>query len=101
MGTHNSVQFGDEAFHIWEQSVAWEFALSDFRFILGPKLKDGAQLLTAIHEINPLQRMAMMTGHPKEAREKLPDALRGLPVLCKPFRIEQVMRLLREPVLPL
>ena len=45
--------------------------------------------------------MAMMTADPKEAREKRPQALQHVPVLQKPFRIEQVPRLLREPVLPL
>jgi len=32
---------------------------------------------------------------------KLPQAFRHLPVLRKHFRLEQVLRLLREPVLPL
>ena len=59
------------------------------------------QLVTAIHDINPFQRMAMMTAEPKEARGKLPNALRDLQVLRKPFKLEQLLRLLREPVLPL
>jgi hypothetical protein len=59
------------------------------------------QLVTAIHEINPLQRMAMMTAEPKKSRGKLPNALRDLPVLRKPFNLEQLLRVLREPVLPL
>jgi hypothetical protein len=45
--------------------------------------------------------MAMMTADPKEAREKLPKALWHLPVLVKPFKVEQLLRLLRLPVLPL
>jgi hypothetical protein len=45
--------------------------------------------------------MAIMTAEPEEAREKLPQSLRHLPVLRKPFSIEQVLRLLREPVPPL
>jgi DNA-binding NtrC family response regulator len=77
------------------------FVLSDYRFIPGTQIKDGVQLVTAIHRINPAQRMALMTAHHGEAREKLPQALRFLPVLEKPFRFEQVLRLLREPVLPL
>jgi len=67
----------------------------------GVKIKDGAQLLTAIHGINPLQRMAIMTADPEEAMRKLPEPLWGLPVLRKPFKVEQVLRLLRHPVLPL
>jgi hypothetical protein len=45
--------------------------------------------------------MAMMTSDPKETRGNLPRALRHLPVLRKHFRLEQVLRLLRQPVLPL
>ena len=75
--------------------------LSDYRFIPGMKIKDGVQLVTAIREINPLQRMAMMTAEPKEARGKLPNALRDLQVLRKPFNLEQLLRLLQKPVLPL
>jgi hypothetical protein len=68
--------------------------LSDYRFVPGPKIKDGVQLVTAIHEINLLQRMATMTADPQKAREKLPQPLQNLPVLCKPFRfrVEQVLR---------
>jgi hypothetical protein len=45
--------------------------------------------------------MAIMTAVPNEAREKLPKALWQLPVLGKPFKLEQLLRLLRQPVLPL
>jgi hypothetical protein len=37
----------------------------------------------------------------KDALRKLPQALRGIPVLRKPFSVEQVLRLLRLPALPL
>jgi hypothetical protein len=59
-----------------------------------------AGLLAAIHRSNPVQTMAIMTADPKEVREKLPEALRNLPVLRKPFSIEEVLRLLRQPALP-
>ena len=92
---------GDEAFYVWQQSGPWELVLSDYQFIPGVKINDGMQLLTAIHGINPLQQMAIMVSGPKEARRELPQALRGLSVLRKPFRVEQLIRLLRQPVLPL
>ena len=92
---------GDEAFYVWQQLGPWEFVLTDYRFMPGVKIKDGIHLLTAIHEINPHQRMAMMTADPEEAREKLPKALCHLTVLLKPFKVEQLLRVLREPVLPL
>jgi hypothetical protein len=71
------------------------------RFIPGPTIGDGAQLVAAIHGINSLQQMAMMTSDPHGARRKLSKALRALPILRKPSRLEDVLRLLRQPVLPL
>jgi DNA-binding NtrC family response regulator len=93
--------FGDGGLSLYKKDGPFEFVLSDYRFIPGTQIKDGVQLVTAIHAINPSQRMALMTAWCDEARRKLPQALRFLPVLEKPFRFEQVLRLLREPVLPL
>jgi CheY-like chemotaxis protein len=93
--------FGDGGLSAYKKDGPWELVLSDFRFIPGPKVKDGAQLVAAIHRINPFQQMALMTSDPKEARGKLPLGLQHLSVLRKPFAIEQVLRLLRQPVLPL
>jgi hypothetical protein len=45
--------------------------------------------------------MATMTANPQDTRWNLPKALRGPPILRKPFSVEQVLRLLRQPVLPL
>jgi len=92
--------FGDGGLHLYQKSGPWEFVLSDFRFIPGPRIKDGTQLLAAIHRINPFQQMAMMTADPKEARGKLPQVLQHIPVLRKPFQLEQVLRLLQQHVLP-
>ena len=94
-------QTGDGGLYLYKKDGPFEFVLSDYHFMPGTKIKDGVQLVTAIHEINPLQRMAMMTAEPKGARGKLPNALRDLQVLRKPFKLEQLLRLLREPVLPL
>ena len=92
---------GDGGLYLYKKDGPFEFVLSDYSFIPRTKIKDGVQLVTAIHEINPLQRMAMMTAEPKKERGKLPNALRDLPVLRKPFNLEQLLRVLREPVLPL
>jgi CheY-like chemotaxis protein len=92
---------GDEAFHVWQRLGPWELVLTDYRFFPGTKIGDGAQLVAAIHGINPLQTMAIMTSDPQDARRDLPKALHHLPVVRKPFRVEQVLRLLRQPVLPL
>jgi len=93
--------FGDGGLDLYQKDGPFASVLSDYRFVPGAKIKDGVQLVTAIHESNPHQRMAMMTADPKEVREKLPKALWHLPVLVKPFKVEQLLRVLREPVLPL
>lgn len=96
-----TTHFGDGGLELYKSDGPFEFVLSDFRFVPGPTIKNGVQLVTAIHSTKPLQRMALMTAWYEEARGKLPQALRFLPLLAKPFRFEQVLRLLREPVLPL
>jgi response regulator RpfG family c-di-GMP phosphodiesterase len=94
-------QFGDRGLDLYKKHGPWASVLSNYKFFPGVEIKNGAELVTAIHAINPSQRMAIMTAWCEEAREKLPQALRFLPVLEKPFRFEQVLRLLRERVLPL
>ncbi len=94
-------QFGDRGLDLYKKHGLWAFVLSDYKFFPGPEIKDGVQLVTAIHAINPDQRMSIMTAWTQEAREKLPQALRYVPLLEKPFRFGQLLRLLREPVLPL
>jgi CheY-like chemotaxis protein len=96
-----ATHFGDGGLSLYKKNGPFAFVLSDYKFIPGTQIKDGVQLVTAIHGINPAQRMGIMTAWCEEAREKLPQALRFLPVLEKPFRFEQVLRLMREPVLPL
>jgi CheY-like chemotaxis protein len=96
-----TTHFGDAGLALYEKHGPLAIVLADYRFIPDVRIKDCVQLVTAIHLINPFQQMAMMTADPKEAREKRPQALQHVPVLQKPFRIEQVLRLLREPVLPL
>jgi ActR/RegA family two-component response regulator len=96
-----ATHFGDGGLSLYKSDGPFEFLLSDYHFIPGSEIKNGVELLNAIHGINSVQRMALMTAHYREAREKLPQALRFLPVLEKPFRFEQVLRLLRQPVLPL
>ena len=92
--------FGDGGLKLYNRYGPFEFVLSDYRFIPGTQIKDGVELVTAIHGINPHQPMALMSAVPERARSNLPQALRHLPVLRKHFRLEQVLRLLRQPVLP-
>lgn len=92
---------GDEAFHVWQRLGPWELVLTEYRFFPGTKIRDGVKLAAAIHGVNSLQTLAIMTADPQDAQRNLPKALRRLPILRKPFRIEQLLRLLREQVLPL
>jgi ActR/RegA family two-component response regulator len=96
-----STHFGDGGLSLFRKDGPWEFVLADYRFIPGVKVKGCMQLVTAIHEINQLQQMAIMTAEANEVRRKLPKALQYLPVIRKPFGVEQVLRLLWQPLLPL
>jgi DNA-binding NtrC family response regulator len=78
--------FGDGGLKLYNRYGPFEFVLSDYRFIPGTQIKDGVQLVAAIHGINPHQQMALMTAAPERARSNLPQALRHLTVLRKRFR---------------
>jgi DNA-binding response OmpR family regulator len=93
--------FGDGGLDLYKKEGPFAFVLADYRFIRGVKIKDCMQLVTVIRQISPFQQMAIMTAEANEVRRNLPQALRFIPVLRKPFRIEQMLRLLREPMLPI
>jgi ActR/RegA family two-component response regulator len=92
--------FGDGGLHLYQKDGPFAFVLVDYRFIPDVNIKNCMRLVTAIYLIDPLQQIAIMTDEANEVRRNLPEALRHLPVLRKPFRIEQLLRLLRQPVLP-
>ena len=93
--------FGDAGLNLYKKHGPLAIVLVDYRFIRGVTIKDCVQLLTATHLITPFQPMAIMTAESNEVRRNLPKGLRHIPVLRKPFRIEQLLRLMRQPVLPL
>jgi DNA-binding NtrC family response regulator len=92
---------GDGGLYLYQKHSPFDLVLSDFRFVPGTEIKDFMQLAAAILEINPYQQMAIMTSDLRGARRNLPKVMRLLPVLRKPFEIGEVLRLLRQPVLPL
>jgi CheY-like chemotaxis protein len=61
---------GDEAFYVWQRLGPWELVLTDFLFFPDARIENGAQLVTAIHGLNPIQPMAIddlqSTSSPKE-----------------------------------
>jgi hypothetical protein len=90
----------NEGRSLYKKEGPFEFVLSDYRLIAGSEIKHGVELVTAIHSINPVQRTTM-TAWCDEVRGNLPEALRFIPVLRKAIPFEQVLRLLRESMLPL
>jgi DNA-binding NtrC family response regulator len=96
-----ATHFGDGGLSLYKKDGPFAFVLADYRFIPGVRIKDCMELVTAIHRIDPFQQMAIMTAEVNEVRRNLATALRNLPVLRKPFQIEQLLGLLRQPVLPL
>src|SRR3984885_11645596 len=58
--------FGDGGLKLYNRYGPFEFVLTDYRFIPGTQIKDGVELVTAIHELNPHHQMALMTAAPEE-----------------------------------
>lgn len=81
---------GDEGLAAYEDNGPWSFVLSDMYFYRGDRIKNGLDLIRAMAAINPAQHMAIHTS------EKSLEA--PIPVLVKPYRIEQLLRLLRRPI---
>ena len=70
--------------------TTWDFVLSDYLFIPSTRVRNGLELVREIRAINPKQPMAI---HTSEKGLRAP-----VPVLHKPYTIENLLRLLREPL---
>jgi len=84
----------DDAFRLWEKECPWTLVLTEYHIKSGTRIRDGRELVNAIRAADPSQRIAIHTDD---------EGLLAAPVvvLRKPCAIEQLLRVLREPVLPL
>jgi CheY-like chemotaxis protein len=84
---------GEQGLHSYlsQGPTTWDFVLTDYLFIPSTRVQNGLHLVRKICAINPKQRMAIHTS------EK--GLLAPVPVLQKPYPIENLLRLLRKPVL--
>src|SRR5579864_117931 len=83
---------GEQGLHSYlsQGPTTWDFVLTDYLFIPSTIVKNGLQLVRKICAINPEQRIAM---HTSEKGLRAP-----VPVLHKPYPIENLLRLLRKPL---
>ena len=78
---------GAEAWGIYGPGK-FDFVLTDYQM----PGKNGYRLLLDIWYMNPAQRMALMSGDPPVLRAELSD----VPVLEKPFKIEELLTIIEE-----
>jgi CheY-like chemotaxis protein len=88
-----STSNGDQAWSVFKKSGPWDFVLSDFQFGRGSLVRDGLDLVTKIREVRPAQRLAIMSSEE--------NLVTPCPKFHKPFRIERLLVLFREPMQPL
>ena len=83
---------GEQGLHAYvtQGSTSWDFVPSDYLFTPSPRVQNGLQLVREIRAINLEQRMAI---HTSEKGLRVP-----VPVLHKPYPIEKLLRLLRQPL---
>ncbi len=81
---------GEQGLHIYQTDGPWEFVLSDYLFLPSERIRNGLDFAREILAINPKQRMAIHTS-----AENLQAPV---PVLHKPYPIQKLFRLLREPL---
>ena len=84
----------DNAFRLWETEGHWALVLTEYYIQPGTRIRDGRELVNAIRAADPSQRIAIHTDD---------EGLLAAPVvvLRKPYAIERLLRMLRQPVLPL
>ena len=72
-----------------EDDNYFDFVLSDYQM---PR-KNGVELLADIRKLNPKQRFALMSADPPN-RSTLPEELKDLVILEKPFRTAELLAVL-------
>jgi CheY-like chemotaxis protein len=84
----------DDAFRLWEKEGPWALVLTEHHIEPGTRIRDGRELVNAIRAADPSQRIAIHTDD---------EGLLAAPVvvLRKRYAIERLLRMLRQPVLPL
>src|SRR5271157_5944240 len=70
----------------------FDFVLSDYQM---PR-KNGVELLADIRKLNPKQRFALMSADPPN-RSTLPEELKDLVILEKPFRTAELLAAIKAP----
>lgn len=98
---------GNKALHTYRTATEpWFFVLSDFQFLPGLSIKNGADLVAAILGIDPAQRLCIHSGEPQMAEKALSylQAIKRLDpevdvqVLQKPVRLKDLALIMENPV---
>jgi CheY-like chemotaxis protein len=98
---------GNKALHTYRHAEEpWDFVLSDFQFLPGLTIKNGAMLIAAILRENPAQRVAIHSAEPdlvRRALRYLQDIKQlgsnvEVQVLAKPYRMKELLELMGEEV---
>lgn len=90
VGTPNA----DDALRLWEKEGPWSLVLTGYHIKMGKRIEDAKQLMKAIRDASPSQRMALHTND-------MGLLATPVPVMRRPCRIDHLLRILRQPVLPL
>jgi CheY-like chemotaxis protein len=86
---HDVVEAKDglDALQLYRRTEDFDWVLTDYQM---PR-KNGVVLLTNIRELNPAQRMLLMSGDPP----KLPEEIKDVPVLTKgTFRMKELLEIM-------
>jgi ActR/RegA family two-component response regulator len=80
---------GDEAFAAYCRNRPFDYVLTDYLFTPGQRIKNGLDLVKAIWEIDPTQRIIMQTS---EQGFRPPCH-----VIYKPYPLQRLLRHLKKP----
>jgi DNA-binding NtrC family response regulator len=93
----NQQPWGRGALDLYKERGPFDLVLTDFNFLPSKEIRHGADLVREIRKLAPDQRMAIMTGDGKAAREALDASVKDVPILVKgSFPLAKLMELLPE-----
>lgn len=87
---------GDGAMSRYINRGPFDFILTDFQFIPGKTIRNGADFVREVLQSNPEQRIAIMTGDHWAAQKALDKDSVKVTVLKKPFKLQELTDLISK-----
>lgn len=97
-------QEGNSALATYRKKGPWHFVVSDFNFIPGPSIRNGAMLAAKILSLEPQQKLVIHSGDISKVFKALANLRESgqlklsveVPVLEKPYHLHELKELMEK-----